>query len=70
MNVVLFRRVMFSVLLSLGFLLIAQPVSAAEPGSCILQANAFLDIFADRSRMIQGTIVVVILGCACLWWKR
>ena len=62
---------LFLLLLGIGCVpLFATSVAAAEAGSSLLQANAFLELFHDRSRMIQITLVVVVLGCAMLWWRR
>jgi hypothetical protein len=39
-------------------------------GSSFLQANVIYELVADRARMIQVSLVIVALGCACLWWKK
>jgi hypothetical protein len=49
-----------------------SPLLAAdgESSGWMLQANAYLQVVADRSRMIQVSLVCVLFGCALLWWKR
>ena len=47
------------------FLGLPEVASAAE-----LQANVIYELVADRSRMIQVSLVFVALGCALLWWRR
>ena len=63
----LIRRLLF-VLLGLGFLhLFAAAAVAAGSGvevSSTLQANFMYDLVADRTRLIQVSLVVVALGCA------
>lgn len=71
MNAVFFRRVLLFSLLSFGGLFLGvDSLSAAETGSSMLQANFVWEFAGDRSRMIQMSLVFVLLGCAMLWWKR
>lgn len=50
--------------------LFSDMASGSEAGAPMLQANFIWKFAADRSRMIQITLVVVVLGCALLWWTR
>lgn len=43
---------------------------AAEGAAPILQANIMYELAADRSRMIQMSLVFVAIGCALIWWYR
>jgi hypothetical protein len=47
--------------------LFAGGVMAAETASPFVQANVIFDFAADRTRMIQATVVIVVLGCALMW---
>jgi hypothetical protein len=60
------------ILLGAGcFLLFAGAAPAADGISTpILQANIIYELAADRSRMIQISMVFVALGCALIWWYR
>jgi len=60
------------VLFCLPWLAADASAFAADPGvsSLNLQANIVWDFMADRSRMIQISIVVVAFGCAIMWWYR
>ncbi len=72
MNSPLFGRVLFFALLGLGCLLLfAGSAPAAQMGSSpVLQANIIYDFVADRTRLIQVSLVMVTCGCALLWWKK
>ena len=35
-----------------------------------LQANIFWELVADRTRLIQVSLVIVAFGCAIMWWYR
>lgn len=71
MNANPLRRVLLLTLLSLAaMLLVADPVSAAEAASSMLQANLVWEFVGNRSRMIQISLVFVLVGCAMLWWRR
>jgi hypothetical protein len=41
--------------------------AAAMPA---LQANFLFELVADRTRLIQVSLVIVAFGCAILWWYR
>lgn len=79
MNTVLphrwFRRLLV-LFFGLGCLHLFAAAAAAAPcvdvsGSLpVLQANLLYELFADRTRMIQVTLVFVALGCALIWWYR
>jgi hypothetical protein len=64
-----FRCVFPFLACALGLLLLPAAASAQDGGS-ILQANVIYELVADRARMIQVSLVFVVLGCALLWWKR
>ena len=53
-------------------LLSAVPLFAADSvhTATTLQANFMMDFVADRSRMIQVSVVAVVVGCSLLWWRR
>jgi hypothetical protein len=58
-------------MLGVGFLfLFAGAAPAAEGAAAALQANIIYELAADRSRMIQISLVFVALGCALIWWYR
>lgn len=44
--------------------------ASPDASTLILQANAFYGLVADRSRMIQVSLVCVALGCALIWWYK
>ena len=71
MNASLCRRFVYSFLVcALSLPLFADSAAAAEMGAPILQANIIFELVADRARMIQVSLVFVVLGCALLWWKK
>jgi hypothetical protein len=66
-------RWFFFCLLSLcGLFLLTSSGLAAEleTTALTLQANSFLELVNNRSRMIQFSLVCVVFGCALLWWRR
>ena len=63
--------------IGLGCLIVfAASASAAGPSvdtaaaMPTLQANIFWELVADRTRLIQVSLVIVAFGCAILWWYR
>ena len=71
MNAIVAHRwlvVLFGCLI--GLPISADYANAAEMGMPFLQANLVYEFAADRARMIQISLVIVALGCACLWWRR
>ena len=67
------------ILLGLGCLsLLAPPLMATDTDLIIqntapataVQASALKDVLGNRSRMIQASLVLVVFGCALLWWRR
>ena len=52
------------------FFLLPAFALGAEGGSSIVQANLVFDFVADRAHLIQVSILIVVLGCACMWWSR
>jgi hypothetical protein len=68
MNTSFFRPwALFALACLLLFPTVALP---AEGGAGFLQGNMVLEFVADRSRMIQVSIVVVALGCSLLFWRK
>lgn len=63
------RWFLIAFLCFLGLALSANVASAAEFG-VMLQGNLVYEFVADRSRMIQISLVIVVLGCSLLWWRR
>jgi hypothetical protein len=45
-------------------------VASAADSTPLLQANIIYDLVADRTRMIQVSMVFVAFGCAIIWWYR
>jgi hypothetical protein len=67
-----FRWLML-LLLGLGCLpLFAVSAFAADAATTIpiLQANFLYDVVADRTRLIQISVVIVAIGCALMWWMK
>lgn len=48
--------------------LFAAAVFAAD--TPILQANVMYELVSDRARLIQVSLVIVVIGCAAIWWYR
>ncbi len=48
----------------------ANAACEAVEGSSMLFANSFFQLVSNRSRMIQFSVVAVIVGCSLLWWRR
>jgi hypothetical protein len=69
MNAKPFRCVFPFLACALGLLLMPDAASAQDGGS-FLQANVIYEFVADRARMIQVSLVFVVVGCALLWWKK
>jgi hypothetical protein len=66
-------RWLMLLLLGLGCLpLFAASAFAGDAASTlpVLQANFIYELVADRSRLIQVSLVIVALGCALMWWYR
>jgi hypothetical protein len=61
---------LLAVLLILGPL--TSVVGAAEPGvaAAPLLADYFLEVVSDRSRLIQVSLLIVVLGIAIMWWHK
>jgi Na+/H+ antiporter NhaB len=53
-------------LFSAGALAADAPVVA----SASLHANVFLELVADRTRLIQVSLVFVVVGIWMLWWRH
>jgi hypothetical protein len=62
------------VLIALVLLGLAAPLVNAGPvcvsASAVVPAFSLTDIVHDRSRLIQFSIVAVLLGIAMLWWGQ
>ncbi len=52
--------------------IVAAPSFAADAlhASMTLHANFIMDLVSDRARLIQVSLVAVVLGCSLLWWRR
>ena len=71
MNAISPLRILLLILFVFGAIqLLAGPAAAAEGGPSILHASFLSEIVGDRSRMIQASLVFVLLGCAMLWWRK
>jgi hypothetical protein len=60
------------VMIALILLGLAAPLAQAGPvaASIVLPAFDMIDIVHDRTRLIQFSIVAVLLGIAMLWWGQ
>jgi hypothetical protein len=66
-------RILIVVLLALvGFFVCvpAAPAAAFAQDAPAFHSNIIYDLLANRSRMIQVSLVIVGLGCAIMWWYR
>jgi hypothetical protein len=72
-------RWLFLLLFALGCLLMFAPAGLAADlpsnGEAIsltptIQANILQELVGNRTRLIQVSLVCVVLGCSLLWWKR
>jgi hypothetical protein len=70
MNAVLLRHMLVLLLGVIILLTLSGFAAAGEAGSLTLQANFLSELVGDRARMIQASLVFVLLGCALLWWRK
>jgi len=63
-------RWLMLVLVTLALLLLASTPLVAGEVTAPRYTSGMLDMVSNRSRMIQVSLVCVIVGCSLLWWRR